>query len=254
MKGKHLAIQITKNSARFVSIKNDLVVNNSSVDIQGFDEAKTKQEMESHFNGTSFLNEEFDEISLAWSTKRSTLIPNSIFAESTPTSIFELCYGKHTSGDDIDYNRISELSIVNVFEVPVWIKRFFVIKFPRIVIQHEGTHVLRMVMSQATFKTKATVVLHKDYFQLTIVKHNNLEFYSYFDCQSHEDVIYHLLFTLQQKEMTNETGSIEFALGADADKEMLKDIEKSIQKIKDIKKLDIKLPEDFIPKSQLLCV
>ena len=43
MKGKHLAIQITENSARFVSIKNDLVANDSTIDIHEFDEAKTKQ-------------------------------------------------------------------------------------------------------------------------------------------------------------------------------------------------------------------
>ena len=254
MAGKHLAIQIADDSARFVVLKNEIVLNDSSLVFDATNDDQKKQAVSAHFDANSFLSDDYDDVTLAWSTKRSTLVPNNVFAESSPVSIFELCYGKQEVNDDIDYNRISELSIINVFEIPIWIKRFFVLKFPRIVIQHEGTHVLRSVMHQDTFKTKATVVLHKGYFQLTIVKHNNLEFYSYFDYQSHDDVLYHLLFTLQQKELTNEKGFLEFASGADADTTILSGIQENVKKIKDIDQLEVRLPNNFISKSQLLCV
>lgn len=254
MSGKHLAIQITEASARFVAINNDLIVRNSELILESKDDAGKKQEVESHFLNSNFLRDEYDEISLAWATKRSTLVPNFIFTESSPVAIFELCYGKQADTESIDYNRISELSVINVFEIPDWIKRFFVLKYPRIIIQHEGTHVLRKVMSQSAFKTKATAILHKDYFQLTIVRHNNLEFYSFFDYQSPEDILYHLMFTFQQKELTNEPGSIEFVMGADAEKNILEDIEIQLKKIKDLEQLEVHLPNDYISKSQLLCV
>ena len=254
MNGQHLAIQITDSSARFVAINNDIIVSSSNLVLQSSDDANKKQEVQSHFENTHFLKNEFDEISVAWATKRSTLVPNVIFSESSPVAIFELCYGKQTNEESIDYNRISELSVINVFEIPDWIKRFFVLKFPRVIIQHEGTHVLRKVMSESAFKTKATAILHKDYFQLTIVRHNNLEFYSFFDFQSAEDIIYHLLFTFQQKELTNQAGSIEFVLGTDADKDILDNIGDHLKKIKDLEQLEVHLPSDYISKSQLLCV
>ena len=254
MAGKHLAIQLADHSARFVVLKNDIILNGRDLVFKSTSEDQKKKELHDYFESTSFLNEDFDEVTLAWSTKKSTLVPNNIFSESDPISIFELCYGKQESNDSIDYNRISELSIINIFEIPIWIKRFFVVKFPRIVIQHEGTHVLRSVMHQDTFRAKATVVLHKNYFQLTIVKHNNLEFYSFFDYQTHEDVLYHLLFTLQQKELTSEKGFLEFVSGADADSSILSDLEDDFIKIKDIEQLQMRVPIEFISKAQLLCV
>lgn len=253
MKGKHLAIQITEDSARFVFLKDDRIVDYNQLSIEGLSSDEIRKSIGSHFESISFLKNDFDEISLSWSTKQSTLIPNNIFAESSAKSIYELCYGKYDGDGSIDYNRIAELSIVNVFEIPDWIKRFFVIKFPRAIIQHEGTHTLRQIMKDA-FKLKANVVLHKDFFQLTIVKHNNLEFYSSFDYQSSEDLLYHLLFALQQKEFTDEDGSIEFVLGPDASKATLTDTLEKLERIKDLSKFRIEQPDEYISKSQLLCV
>ncbi len=254
MTGKHLAIQISAKAARFVVFKNEIVLHESSVNFVTTEEEDQKQFVEDHFKASSSLQEDFDEVTLAWADKRSTLVPNNIFAESSPKSIFELCYGKYERNDDIDYNRISELGIVNVFEIPVWIKRFFVLKFPRIIIQHEGTHALRGVMNVDTFRAKVTAIVHDGYFQLIIVKHNNLEFYSTFDYQNVEDVIYHLVFTLQQKELTGEKGFIDFSLSTEVDNELLEAFKNSIGRIKELKDCEFRSPNNFIAKSQLLCV
>lgn len=254
MKGTHLAIQLAEHAIHFVSIRDSIVINESFISFEQDSDAHKKETLNNHFSENSFLTDDFEEITLSWSFKKTTLVPNAIFADSTPTAIFELCYGKESLKHDIDYNRISELSVINVYEIPEWIKHYFVLKFPRIIIQHEGSHIIRKNLSQNAFKLKGTVVLYQGYFNLTIVKHNNLEFYSSFDYQNHEDVIYHLMFALQQKEMTNENGTLEFIAGPGIDNSILEKINKDIARIKDLQKLKVNQPEHFIAKSQLLCV
>lgn len=254
MIGTHLAIQLAEHAIHFVSLRNDIVQNESLVLLDQDSDSSRKELLDKHFSDSNFLKSEFDEITLSWSFKRTTLVPNAVFADSSANSIFELCYGKESLQHDIDYNRISELSVINVYEIPSWIKRYFVIKFPRINIQHEGSHIVRKNLSENAFKLKATVVLYNGYFHLTIVKHNNLEFYSSFDYQNHEDVIYHLMFALQQKEMTNENGTLEFITGPGIDKSILDKLKTDIARINDLKKFKFDSPEHYIAKSQLLCV
>ncbi|NRA11225.1 MAG: DUF3822 family protein [Crocinitomicaceae bacterium] len=254
MSGSHLAIEIASNAVRFVSMRNETVLSRLDKSISGKTDSESKESLKAIFEANSFLQNEFDEVTVAWCVNKSSLVPNSIFNESTPIDIFQLCFGKDSEKGEIDYNRISELSVINVYEVPNWIKSFFVIRFPRVVIQHTGTHIVRKALNENAFKLKATIVCFENYFRLTIVKHNALEFYSSFSYQSSEDIIYHLNFALQQKEFTNEKGSIELVASVGSDASLIDSIEKGIGKIGDLKKMTVSKDNDHIAKSQILCV
>lgn len=249
----HLTIEFCKDAAQFVFLKGDFVHRSHVVRFSSVHEREIKEQLDTAFREVSFLRDEFDEVTLSLSEKRSTLVPNNVFAESDPYSIFRLCFGKNTSKEEIDYNRISEIGIVNVFEMPVWVKSYFVIKFPRIVMQHEGTHILRKALHSNAFKLKATAVIYENYFQLSIVKHNQLEFYSFFDVQSAEDVIYHLFFVLQQKELV-EKGSIELVKGISGTDSLISEVESGLKKIKDLSQTTVHISPDMVSKAQLLCV
>ena len=109
-------------------------------------------------------------------------------------------------------------------------------------------------MHENAFYLKATVLLFDGYFLLSMAKHNKLEFYSFFDFTTAEDVIYHLSFALQQKELTEEKGTLEIVAGINTNLELQKELETIKSKVKDLKQLELKIAEDFIAKSQLLCV
>lgn len=252
MSGKHLAIQASTQHIRFVTLLNEQVLRSDGISIRN-DERLAREDLDTFFREHSYLAEHDDDVSLSWSSQRSTLVPNAIFSDTTPEDLFRLCYGNNFESDNVDYNRISEHGIIHVYEIPVWIKRYFVLKFPRIVHQHEGTHLLRKIM-QSAFKLKATIVLHADYFLLSLVRHNELEFYGSFRALSHEDILYHLMFTLQQKERINEAGSIELVEGHDADKGLLPALEAAIQRVGDLKVMKITPAPNFVAQSQLLCV
>jgi hypothetical protein len=251
---KHLAIELSRHGATFVSLIDAQIIAQQSIVFHGFNPQVAKDVLNQAFTDHSFLSSEFDEVTLAWNTNKSTLVPNSIFAESDAVSIFQLCFGNNTDTNEIDYNRISEASVVNVFEIPTWVKSYFVIKFPRIVLQHVGTHGLRSTMDSNAFKLKATLIVNEGYFSLSMVKHNQLQFYSFFDAQSAEDVIYHLMFTLQQKEFLSENGNIELAPGMGKSEGDLNTIQAGLSKIVELSGFKVNLVPDFIPKAQQLCV
>lgn len=253
MKATHLAIQLSEHAIHFVSLENDVVLHESFVSLEQSSKSQ-KEVLNNHFLVTNFLNNDFNEITLSWSFKQTTLVPNSIFSGSSPNEIFELCFGKDSIKHDIDYNRISNLNLINIYEIPIWIKYYFVIKFPRIIIQHEGSHVIRKNLTENNINLNSTVILHQGYFQLTILKNNNLEFYSSFDYQNHEDIIYHLMFVLQQKEMTNENGILKLIVGPGVNRLILDKLKLDITRIRDLQKLKVNYPEYYIAKSQLLCV
>ena len=251
--GSHLAIDFSGQHVHFSVLRSNTVVNTFSLTLISLKERDNKESLELFIKENSSLNDDFEEITLSYSTSRSTIVPNSIFNESGPRDLFKLCFGREIDESEIDYNRISEHSVINLYQIPTWVKSFFVIKYPRIVIQHEGTHLIRQGLQQG-FKLKVYALVHDNHFQVSIIKHNEIQYYSAFDYQSHEDILYHLVFVLQQKELTEEKGEVILVEGAGARSEVLQDVLTNINRIGDLSKFDITQPEHFIAKSQLLCV
>lgn len=254
MNGRHLAVEISSNAVRFVSIRDNVILHRLNQTISGKTDSEYKDALKTIFEAHSFLKDEFEEITVAWCIDKSSLVPNVIFNESSAVDIFQLCFGKNSNNEEVDYNRISELSVINVYEIPNWIKSFFVIRYPRVIIQHAGTHAVRMALSENAFYLKATVVCFESYFRVIIVKHNALEFYSSFSYQSAEDIIYHLNFAFQQKELINEKGTIELVASVGSDSIIIDSVEKGLSKIGELKKMKLIKDEDHLAKSQALCV
>ncbi len=250
----HLAIEVSEKHIRFTSFRNEEILKQLSISVSTNEESIAINKLNECFAENSFLSEDFKDISLSYASKESSLVPNQIFVDATPQSIFKLCFGEKKDGNSIDFNRLAELSIVNIYQIPDWIKRYFVMKFPRIILQHEGTHALRKVLNDASFSLKINLFFHEDFFYMTIVKHSNLEFYSFFDYQNDDDILYHVLFALQQKELINEKGSIELISKINAEANCFESLKNNFKRIKELKLLTISEKNNFIAQSQLLCV
>ncbi len=249
----HLAIDFSGLHVHFSLLRNGNVYDTFRTSLTSSKENENKEQLDVFLKENSSLNQDFEEITLSYATSRSTIVPNNVFNESGPKDLFKLCFGKETDDSEIDYNRISEHSVINLYHIPNWVKSFFVIKFPRIIIQHEGTHLIRQAL-QHGFKLKVYALMHADHFQLSIIKHNEIQYYSAFEYHSHEDLLYHLLFVLQQKELVEEKGEIMIIQGAGAQQSIFDGFMSNISKVEDLKKYDVQHSDSFIAKSQLLCV
>ncbi len=250
----HLSIDLSPHGARMIVLRDGVALHSVDVSFEDASEDAHKETLKKAFADHPFLSDDFDEVTLGWASRQSTLVPNSVFADSDPKSIYKLCYGEGTPSGEVDYNRISELSVVNTFQIPLWIKSFFVIRFPRVVLQHSGSHLLRHAINTNAFRSKVSAVVYTDHFLMSIVKHNELQFYSSFDAGTPEDVIYHLMFVLQQKELADETGSIEITSGCGANPEICKEVVSGLSKIGNLKSYKVSFVEGLVPQSHTLCV
>lgn len=252
MSKTHLAIDINTSAVRFVKLAGDFVVQEKTFVFGDKQDYRYKQQLEEFWKETGWKEADFDDVSLSWSEKQTTLVPVNVFNESDKDAIFTLSFGKETQNNEIDYNRIPIQGLVNVFSIPSWIKSFFVIRFPRIVIQHEGTHLVRGIFSGQTFKLKTKLIIHESHFLMLMVKENNLKFYSSFEWGSIEDIVYYYSFAIQQSGFPEQLNDVEInpGAGANADWEELK---KALETIH-TKNISVQISNHLVEKYQQLCV
>jgi hypothetical protein len=181
---------------------------------------------------------------------RNTLIPVDLFNHTKAADVFKLNYPAPI--DNLDYNRIPELGIVNIYELPLWIKSFFVIKFPRVKLIHPATVLLKGVFSNPTFSPKIHICFYGSSFYLLITGKTKLDYFNRFDFTTIADLVYHVLFVLEQKEM--DQTKMDVSLYGVTDKwDKLEEVQSFFaNKIKVSNQAEAS--EHFILTKQLLCV
>lgn len=252
MPSSHLAIEINNGAVRFSKLNGSFVLDKFEYAFKDQLDYRYKQQLDEFLAESGLKEMDFDDVSVAWSSKEATLVPANVFSETTKEAVFELCYGQDFDKNDIDHNRIFEMSVVNVFSLPTWLKSYFVIRFPRVVIQHEVTHLIRGIFAGSTFKLKTFVVLHNDFFYLSIVKENKLLFFSTFEYATIEDLIYYISFTLQQKNLALEDQEIVLCSGVGTQL-ILPELDEKLTKIVG-KSVKITSDSMLITNFQKLCV
>ena len=250
----HLEFVLSESTFSATLINEETITHLGSITFQGKKEFQIKEQIQQFLESKDLINSEYDDYSLSWSSKLSTLVPMNIFGVSSASEIFQTCFTKEIISNDIDYNRLAELSIVNVYEVPLWVKSYFVIRFPRIIIQHEGSHFLRGIFSNSTFKLGAHIVLHDNYFMLVMVKHNELLFYNQFDYSNEDDVLYYLTFSLKQKQLLGEEGQLFLHKSADTNPDFKNNFLSKVKLLTDLQKMKVMDSEHLSVKYQNTCV
>jgi len=197
-----------------------------------------------------FFKFEFKSVSLTVSTNRHTLVPTSIFGDSDAKSIFGLNH--QPPFDNIDYNRIPELGIVSIYEIPLWIRSVFVMKIPRIKIVHTSIALLKGLFNQPVFSPKLSIYWQNDSFYLAITSKGKLQYFNLFQSNQIPDLVYNVLFVLEQKELAIKDMAINL-LGVPADWDKQKELSKLLNQTVKVDALTEK-SDQFILASQLLCV
>lgn len=250
---RHLLIELSENAVRFAKSEGT-ALSQFEFFFKDKKDYRYKEQLDEFLVESGLKMQDFDECSVSWSGNRSTLVPVNIFSETKPEILFRLCFGESVATSDIDYNRIPEQGMVNLFEIPLWVKSFFVIRFPRSVIQHEGSHLIRGMFAESSFKLRSVIIVYDTYFLLGILKENKLQFYSTFDYQEMDDIVYHFMFTMQQKELLKENGAIQLYAGVGSEKAKVNELLEKLQSLQDFKDVSITVTNDIILNSQKKCV
>ena len=249
-----LAIELSENAVNFASIQDGVVLSIDKFTFRDKIDYRYREQLNQIFTDKGYKEKNYDEYSLSWHSIYSTLLPNNVFAEVKSEDLLKLCYSGEISQDNIDYNRIPELAIVNVYTIPLWVKSFFVVKFPRIVIQHEGSHLLHGIFSGSISTLNVSIVIHDSSFNLVITNKEGLQFYSQFDFQMIDDLIYHLVYTLQQKKLLNHNGNLTIYPGVGSTDEQAIELKHKLESLKDLKLFKIEINSHLLLNYQTLCV
>lgn len=248
----HLAIDINTNAVRFVKLNGKFVVSERAFAFQEKQDYRYKAQLEEFWKQTEWKETDFEKATLSWSEKQNVVVPANVFNESDKNAIFNLAYGTSVSLDEVDYNRLPMQNMVNVFFIPAWVKSFFVLRFPRIVLQHEATHLIRGVFEGPTFKLKSTLVLHHEHLVLMVVKENNLKFYSSFDYATLEDVVYYFSYSMQQLGLNEQPNELEITNGAGSEVDLAA-LQALIEKVQG-NNCTVKQSHSLVEKYQSTCV
>jgi hypothetical protein len=189
---KHLCININTKVFSFGALANNSIINFKSYNLSS--------EWDYIWDNEEF-KKAYDYITVSFESGRNTLIPYEFFNPSEAKSIFKLNY-EPKKAFNIDYNRLAELNTTNIFEIDSAIKRKLVLKIPKANIYHSSSILIRKIIaSKDNFFLKASIYLMESRFILAIVEKGNLIYFNDFEHRTLEDLLYHVSFVFNQKEI-----------------------------------------------------
>lgn len=249
-----LVIHISRTSVQVAEVfrSNQEIIRQFEFELLENSHEGYKKKLQTIFDGLG-LKEEYAEYTMAWATPKQTLVPLSVFNESSSEAVFNLMFGAETDSKTIDFNRLMELSMVSVYEIPDWVKSFFIRRFPHIVFKHEHAMTLRALFQKKTFKRDIVIGFCDNYMNICIISKNELTFSNSFEFQTKEDVIYHLLFVIEREELTNEEGEINFLFIDEKTKAIAEEVKDQLLQLRPFKKIIVNSIDSKL-KLQTLCV
>ncbi|MFA7274098.1 MAG: DUF3822 family protein [Crocinitomicaceae bacterium] len=254
MSKKQLVVDIDRDSVRFTRLIGITVDQQFHFNFKDKTDFGYKDQLDVFLAKTDFRTLDWDEYSLSWFGEKTTLLPFAIFNEVDPVKAFQLSFGNSVADNDIDFNRIPEFTGVNIYEIPLWVKSFFVVRFPRMVLQHEGTHCIRGLIGGGSFKLSLLVSLHENHFLLMAIKDQEVKYYNTFEYQTAEDVVYHTAHLLQQYKWQDEKGKLYLVPSHLISENIADGISNLIHKLPPFQQLKIERSNHLISQFQILCV
>ena len=212
------------------------------------------EQMDALLDEAQLKNRTFDAVVLSWSGYRTTLVPSNVFEDGNAHHFFELCFGSTVPENAIHFDRLQAEGIVNIYELPIWVKSYFSSRFPRIVLRHEGSHLIQHLLSSRFSGIEVMLTIHKGYFLLCIGQEDKLIYYSSFDYQELDDILYHVMFTLQQKELYNKDGKMQVQSGQGITEGLSEQLIQRISAISEMKSFHVISNNELVFNSLELCV
>lgn len=247
-----LAFELTSHSFTIAEIRNNDVTIINHISFSGNSEREMKHDIQLAMSAIP-MTEKYEEYTLSWASKQFVVVPTPIFKSSSTLAIYNTCFTKEAITNDLDYNVISEGNCVTVFEIPLWLKSFFVIRYPRIVIQHSISHSLRSSLEKSN-NTAIHLSIYTNTFQLIIVKNSNLLLVNSYDFTNEDDLLYYVSFSIQQNELSFEKGQINLHLSEEADLNLVNLFYQKWITISNFKSYSIQNSPYSLIKHQLTCV
>jgi hypothetical protein len=208
MDKKQLCFLISHDFCSFVLIQNEDIILYEKVNFDNKNEEIIKDDLISTLKKVDLVKFNVDYLTISVLTAKTTILPSSVFQIAHLKNYFLASFENLNPNHSIDFNRISKLSIVTIYEISNWIKSFFVLRFPSVSIQNFATIVINGMLEINSNELSINISIFSDIIFITIIEKNELLFCNNFSVNNENDVIYYLGFTLQQLKLTDKKGKI----------------------------------------------
>lgn len=154
----------------------------------------------------SEFNQSFKSVLVIYQNELSNLVPKTLFDEEQSAEYLKF-NSKILKSDFISHDEIAVNESVNVYVPYMNINNFIFETFGVFEYKHASTILIDAFLQKNIESEEETIYLNvnQQHFELLAIKNNKLLLYNSFEYATKEDVIYYLLFTMEQLHFNPET-------------------------------------------------
>ncbi|MDD5570455.1 MAG: DUF3822 family protein [Bacteroidales bacterium] len=150
----------------------------------------------------------FKSVSAAFVNNKSTLVPSPLFDSQNIKNHISFSDFVDFNSETVKSDKLRTVDAHNVYAIPENIEKIFTRHFSNIKILHFSSCLIDNIISQNLISNSVFVNVYNSHFEIVVAGIKNLTFYNTFKYQAKEDVLYYLLFTLEQLNLKPETARI----------------------------------------------
>lgn len=154
----------------------------------------------------SELNQTFSAVVVIYQNELSNLVPKVLFNEEQSADYLKF-NSKILKSDFISHDEIAINESVNVYVPYMNINNFIFDTFGVFEYKHASTILIDSLLQKEIKSNESNLYLNVNHqqFELLVIKDKKLLLYNSFEFSTKEDVIYYLLFTMEQLRLSPET-------------------------------------------------
>ena len=199
----HLSVEIGLNSISY-SIFDTLtltyiVLKDFEFDSKNIEKSIVK--LERIITSEFLLIKEFYSSCLSLNNLPSTLVPTPFFNDKKKENILNFNQNIY---DDILTDKLQHIDAVNIYSAPTILTELIQKHFPSTQIKSSSSIWIDQLLAQNKEDEKVYAVISDNLLELFIIKNGNLELHNNFVTGSKEDVLYYLLFVMEQLGLSTE--------------------------------------------------
>ncbi len=152
-------------------------------------------------NTEKILQKEFYSSSLALNNFPSTLIPIPFYKEEQKKQVLSF---NHEIYEEILTDKIQNIDAFNIYSIPKDLQNIIHSSFPNTQIKCFSSILIDQLLVQNKENEEKVIYasINRRNLEVCVIGNNQLEFYNRFETDSKEDILYFLLFTYEQLELS----------------------------------------------------
>lgn len=180
-------------------------------------------------NDNHLTHQSFHTIYINWIGNHFTLLPTSFYDADKARDLLEFNIGKN-SDEVILTNEMEEIKLI--YSLPVEIKNTLDKLFPNHNLKHIGYSTVKLFFNHFQLKNADLFLnIHKGQIEVAIKKDKKPMLYNVFNTLSDEDILYYLLFTIEQYNLNPLTLKVAIAANSETQSELFTAIKKYIKNV-----------------------